>query len=231
MQFPIVRLPGMIAQGILGFIYPPGCQACGDKLELFSGNVLCSTCYNSIRFNTCPGNDSSDADTRYLDAFYSACIYEGALRECVHNFKYNGRRSVEKLFKYLMIHFAESHIDMSRFDWLIPVPLHTVKHRERTFNQSEALAVYLSKRFGVPVLNNNLVRARPGRPQITLPENKRSEEVRGSFRIKKAALIKNKAVLLIDDVFTTGATVNECSKVIKKAGAGSVEAFTLARSA
>ena len=130
-----------------------------------------------------------------------------------------------------MIEFAEKYIDMGRFDWLIPVPLHRVKHRERTFNQSTILAAHLSKRFKIRVLRNNLLRTRMGEPQMMLPKDKRYKKIKGSFKIKNPALIKGRVVLLIDDVFTTGATANECSKVIKEAGADPVEVFTLARGA
>jgi len=128
-----------------------------------------------------------------------------------------------------MIGFAEKYIDMHRFNWLIPVPLHRVKYRERTFNQSAILASELSKRFKIPMLKNNLFRAHLGKPQMTLSKDKRLEEIKDSFKIKKPSLLKDKSVLLIDDVFTTGATANECSKVLKGAGVRLVEVLTLAR--
>ncbi len=128
-----------------------------------------------------------------------------------------------------MVLFAERYIDMSRFDLFIPVPLHKVKLRERAFNQSRALASHLSKRFNVPSLNSNLIRERAGKPQIELPKTERLERIKGSFRIMDPAPIKDKNILLVDDVFTTGATADECSKVLKGAGAGSVEVFALAQ--
>jgi ComF family protein len=127
-----------------------------------------------------------------------------------------------------MIEFAEKYIDMHRFNWLLPVPLHRVKYRERTFNQSAILATELSKRFKTPMLKNNLLRVRLGKPQMTLPKDKRLENIKDSFKIKNPSLLKDKSVLLIDDVFTTGATVNECSKVLKEGGAITVEVLTLA---
>ncbi len=230
MLISVRRLPEIIGHGILGLIYPPRCQMCGKNMDILSKRVLCETCYDSIRLNTPSVYNNCETNTYYFDASYSVCIYEGVIRKCVHNFKYNGRLAIEKLFKGLMIEFAEKHIDMQRFDRLIPVPLHRVKHRERTFNQSTILAAYLSKRFKIPMLDNNLLRIRMGKPQMVLPKNKRYKEIKGSFKMQNPALIKGEIVLLIDDVFTTGATVNECSKVIKEAGAVSVEVFTLARS-
>jgi len=239
----LIQMPYVIIQGILGVIYPPRCQICGESFNIFDRRILCEICYNSIKFNTPPfckrcGKSCSYEDricescrvkTCYFDASYSVCIYEGVIRECIHNFKYNGRFSLERFFKNLLIEFAEKYIDMCRYNWLIPVPLHRIRHRERTFNQSAILASYLSKRFNIPVLKNNLLRTRLGKPQVTLPKNKRLKDINNSFKIKRPLLIKDKSVLLIDDVFTTGATVNECSKILKKAGANLVEVLTLAR--
>lgn len=168
--------------------------------------------------------------TYYFDATYSACTYDGVIRECVHKFKYRGGFALELLFKDLMLEFAEKHMDMHHYSWLVPVPLHRVKYRERTFNQSAALATHLSKRFRVPILKNNLIRVRLGSPQMMLSKDKRLEDIKNSFKIKDPALLKGKSVLLVDDVITTGATANECSKVLKEAGASSVEVLTLARS-
>lgn len=239
----IAQLPQIIIQDILSLIYPPRCQMCGKSLPVFDRRVLCEICYNNIKLNTGPfckrcGKfysyedcicESCKVGTYYFDRSYSACVYDGVIRECIHNFKYNGGLSLERLFKNLMIEFAEKHIDMRRYNWLIPVPLHRVKYKERTFNQSAILAAYLSKRFKIAMLKNNLLRTRLGKPQMMLPKNKRLEGIKDSFKIKNPSLLKDKSVLLIDDVFTTGATVNECSKVLKAAGASSVEVLTLAR--
>lgn len=239
----ISQLPHIIIQGMLGLVYPPRCQMCRENLDIFDRRVLCEICYNNIRLNTppfckkCGKTGFYDAyvcencrtKIYYFDASYSVCIYDGVIRECIHNFKYNARLGLERLFKDLMIEFAEKYIDIRRYNWFIPVPLHRVKHRERTFNQSAILAAHLSKRFKIPVLKNSLLRTRLGKPQVMLPKNKRLEDIKNSFKIKNSSLLKDKSVLLIDDVFTTGATVNECSKILKEAGTSSIEILTLAR--
>lgn len=241
-KISIIRLPAAVIQGIVSLIYPPRCQVCGESLHLFNRKILCEICYNSIRSNTPPfcrkcGKpvpyedyicEDCKTKTYYFDASHAVCIYEGVIRECIHNFKYNANLTLERLFKDLMIGFAEKYIDMHCFNWLVPVPLHRVKYRERTFNQSAILAVQLSKKFKTPMLKNNLLRTRSGKPQMMLPKDKRLEDIKNSFKIKNPSLLKDKSVLLIDDVFTTGATVNECSKVLKEAGARLVEVLTLA---
>jgi ComF family protein len=129
-----------------------------------------------------------------------------------------------------MAEFVEKYVEMKRYNWFIPVPLHRVKHRERTFNQAEVLAAHLSRRFNIPMLKRNIVRIRLGTPQVMSPKSKRLEDIKDSFKTKNSHLLKNTSVLLIDDVFTTGATANECSKVLKKAGVNRVDVLTLARS-
>jgi len=233
----------VITRGIVSLIYPPRCQGCGNSLDLLDGNVLCGDCLSGIKLNTPPfckrcgrpgvhqGGICGDCHKfkYYFDAGYAVSVYDGIMRECIHKFKYRNGVALERLFKGLMGGFAERHIEMQRYDLLAPVPLHSVKQRERTFNQSEILSLHLSRKFGVPTLKNNLVRIRQGRPLMMLSKKNRLEDISGAFTVKDASLLKDRSVLLIDDVFTTGATANECSKVLKEAGAGPVEVFTLAR--
>jgi len=228
MKIPFAALPEAITNAVLGLAYPPRCQACGRSMALFSGGVLCGDCYNGIK--TDPGGFLINTDIFHFDASRSVCVYEGAIRECIHKFKYGNRAASGRLFKKLMAEFAEKYMDMRRFDWLVPVPLHRDKEKERTFNQSGLLAIWLSQSSGVPVLNKNLVRVRPGRPQIASSKNKRISDIKGAFKVSRPRSMLGKTILLVDDVLTTGATANECSNVIKKAGADCVEVLTLARS-
>ena len=116
MRISIMHLPQILTQGALSLIYPPRCQLCGRSLDLFSGKVLCDICHNSIQLNIPFEHSDCKAGVYCFDASYSVCIYEGAIRECIHKFKYDGRFAAEKLFKELMIEFAEKYIDMGRFD-------------------------------------------------------------------------------------------------------------------
>ncbi len=245
MKIPPTRPPNAIARLILGLIYPPRCQICGKGFALFEYGVLCDNCAAGIKLNNPPfckrcgipgehkGGICEDCNRAayHFSANHAVSIYDGMMRECIHKFKYKSGLALEGLFADLMSEFAGQYMDMTRYDWLAPVPLHSVKERERSFNQSLILSVNLSKRFGIPVLRKGLVRVRPGRPQMTLSKEKRLEDIKGAFKIKDPRVVKDRSVLIVDDVFTTGATANECSRVLKEAGAGPVEVFTLARSA
>jgi len=114
-------------------------------------------------------------------------------------------------------------------DFVMPVPMHRVKLRERPFNQAAVLASSLAKKTGIPYSGNNIVRTRSDKPQIELSRVARLNTVRGAFRIRRPRTVRDKSILLIDDVFTTGATVNECARVLREAGAKYIEVLTLAQ--
>jgi ComF family protein len=118
---------------------------------------------------------------------------------------------------------------LTDIDVVMPVPLHPQRLRQRGFNQALLLAHGMSIRFGITLDPNNLIRVRPTRPQVELSGQERIKNVAGAFGIRSPEIILNKHVLLIDDVYTTGATMNECAGVLKKAGADQVTVCTLAR--
>jgi ComF family protein len=117
-----------------------------------------------------------------------------------------------------------SHIDM-----VMPVPLHRKRLRQRGFNQALLLAHRMSEQYGIPLVFDNLERVRPTRPQVELSGEERVKNVTGAFALRFPKKVEDKHILVIDDVFTTGATMNECAGVLKSAGAEQVTACTLAR--
>jgi ComF family protein len=125
-----------------------------------------------------------------------------------------------------MIRALPSGIDA---DVIVPVPLHPARLRAREFNQSLLLADQLSHHMGRPVSTTNLVRVAATDPQTTLSRQARLRNLRNAFEIRKPQDLEEKRILLVDDVFTTGTTLNECAKILRKAGTGSVFALTLAR--
>ena len=117
------------------------------------------------------------------------------------------------------------------FQAVVPVPLHPKRLRERGFNQALSLARFVSRFHSIPLDRSNLVRVRWTNTQVGLSERKRKENVKGAFLVKKERYFQNKHLLLVDDVYTSGSTVDECAKVLLNAGARSVQILTLARAA
>jgi ComF family protein len=160
-----------------------------------------------------------------FDAAYSFGSYEGPLRKLIHLFKYGKVESLAFPFSRLLLRAMP--IDQ-RFDVVIAMPVHWRKRWERGFNQAELLAKPVAKRCRLK-LSNQLRRKRYTKAQAGLTEAQRRENLKGSFCVRRAHQIAGKRILLIDDVFTTGATLRSAAEVLKAAGASHVTALTLAR--
>jgi ComF family protein len=128
-----------------------------------------------------------------------------------------------------MSEFAKKHVNMEQFHLIIPIPLYSAKLRQRGFNQARLLADILAKDFKVPLLTRGLSRIKFTTSQTNLSKYERLNNVKNAFAVKEASFIRKKIILLVDDVFTTGATVSECAKMLLKAGANKVEILSLAR--
>ena len=160
-----------------------------------------------------------------FDAAYSFGSYEGPLRKLIHIFKYG---KVESLAGPLGGFLLQSLPLEQRFDLVIAMPMHWRKRWERGFNQAELLAKPVAKRYGRK-LANNLRRRRYTKPQAGLSETQRRDNLRNCFSVARPKEIAGKRVLVIDDVFTTGATLRAAAAALKNAGASYVCALTLAR--
>ena len=233
--------------GLKDIIYPKTCLIC--KQDLASNCVdelVCVKCWTSIKKNPPPfchrcGRNldrKSLADTlcsaclknrMHFDRAFAPCIYEGPIKDLIHEFKYNNKDYLAATLSSLMVDFIREYdVPISSMDVIIPVPLHPARLREREFNQAELLARNIAPLFTKIVSTNNLVRLRHTRTQAELEGSDRLINVKDSFAVKMPDLIKGKNILLIDDVMTTGATSSEASRALKSAGANTVFVLTLA---
>jgi ComF family protein len=152
--------------------------------------------------------------------------YLPPLQDAICLFKYRGRVSLAKPLAELMIAALPHPIEI---DLIVPVPLHPSRLREREFNQALLLADRLARHLAKPLVYTSLERMVPSDPQSTLSRKERLKNLRRAFSVRRPGAIEGKRILLIDDVFTTGTTVNECAKALKGAGAEAVSVLTLAR--
>ena len=157
-------------------------------------------------------------------------MYDGIIKQCIHLFKYRGKLSLVKFLSGLLIDCAHSSINMHEIDLIVPVPLHKSKLRQRQFNQAELLAKALAKEFSKKLDIRTLIRKESRGAQASLSGNQRRRNVHNAFGIRNASHIKGKRILLVDDVFTTGSTVNECARMFVHSKAMSVDVISLARS-
>jgi ComF family protein len=158
----------------------------------------------------------------------AAGTYEGALREAIHRWKYEEKTYLTAFFGEKLTEVFYQYWNSRSFDLILPVPLHSRRLRERGFNQALLLAMELSRRTRIPCSKRLLRKRFSTPPQVDLSGEEREKGVRRSFQIQKPGEIEGRSILLVDDVYTTGATVNECSRVLLRAGAKRIDVLTLA---
>jgi ComF family protein len=164
-----------------------------------------------------------------FDAARSFSAYDEKMARAVMLLKYSGVTPLAAWFAQRLAETTEREPDVFAVDVVVPVPLDKARRRQRGFNQAELIARPLAKRLGLPVRSYLLVRRRPRPDKLKLTRRERWTTVRGAYALNEAARIDKLRVLLVDDVFTTGATLDACSRVLRSAGAASVVGLTVAR--
>ena len=197
----------------LAFVEPPLCPRCGQPAEKPGAeNRVCLRCRN---------------ERRYFRAARSVLRYQDGADRLVLDFKFHDQVHLRRFFGGLLrdrFPFPDA-----RYDRIVPVPLHPERLRWRGYNQSLLLAREVARRVGVPVEAAGFVRVKNTRPQVGLRGLERRTNVRGAFHARPLAAWEGARLLLVDDVFTSGSTASECAKVLRIAGARTVDVLTLAR--
>lgn len=238
------RALARMGQLVVDVILPPTCLACRTPIGEQGG--LCPRCWTGAGFIERPfcerlgtpfaadhgGALISPAALAEPPAYQRAravARYNGVMRDLVHLMKYGDRMDLIRSLGRWM-HRAGSEL-LCDADALVPVPLHWGRLWRRRFNQSSGLAHAISRLSNIPVADHLLVRSRATAPQFGLPRARRAENVQGAFAVPKPIRIevKGKKLVLVDDVLTTGATVDACTKALLRAGAGRVDVLVLAR--
>lgn len=208
----------------------PLCLSCQEKLPRV-GTFSCRRCCQSYEGESAA--DFACANCGELDysfeSFATIYLAKGLVREAIHDLKYRERTGmIPLLTHWLSEALADERLASRKFDLVVPVPLFPRKERERGFNQSALLAKALAAKIGVPY-RAVLRRIRDTSTQTQLDRNRRIENLRDAIVLDKVQSVSNLNILLVDDVFTTGATLNECSHVLCRADAASVCVVTVAR--
>lgn len=212
-----------ILTSIINAIYPLKCIVCESLLDDEKKNI-CADCNSQINWLS---SDffNPDLKSRFFDRAKSLAAYDSACAKVIHRFKYNNRTDLAKPLAEIMT----GRIDYE-YDIVIPVPLHSKKLRQRGYNQSALLAKEISRLTGFKTCLKSLKRIKDTADQVGLSKTERLKNIQGAFNCSgRVYSAKSANILLIDDVMTTGATVNECAKALKKCGAGRVDVLTLAR--
>ncbi|MCK5236976.1 MAG: ComF family protein [Deltaproteobacteria bacterium] len=203
---------------------PPASPHCDRCQTPFTGTIhsknLCSLCIKEAK-----------KISRSFSTARSACVYDGNIRKAITRFKYHNQTEFSLPLALLTQSLVSSLANASADVIIMPVPLHKRRLKKRGFNQSLMLARRLSKSLSLSLDYKTLMRVRDTTPQVELTPKERVENVKNAFGVTNAAAIKDKKIIIIDDVYTTGATLSESAKELMSAGASDVIAVTVARTA
>lgn len=226
-------------QEILETLYPPRCAGCA----LVGYDSWCEDCLQSIPYLPLPvclrcGTPISS------EGFCTSCLqhppvpeavravvrYEGVVRRAIHRYKYRGYAALAPALAQLLVHGWDTPLTLplQGAEIVVPVPIHPRRRRERGFNQSELLAKWFCQAVGLPYSSQSLRRVQYQQPQVGLKQDERRQNIQGAFRVDLGEAVAGKRVLLIDDVWTTGSTLNEAARALLASGAETVFAYVVA---
>ena len=226
--------------------FPSFCELCSSLLELPEEKIICQSCWEKMipftgSYCLCCG--------RFFEAGVEPhlcpdCVQKRPPFSCHRSYGRYGGRLKDAILLYKYRKFQILGGDFARIvhrvlgkdeniwwkaDFIIPVPLHPKRQKKRGFNQAQVIAQELARLSGVEIADDVLVKVKNAPPQTFLELEERAENVSGAFSVVNKRKIRRKVVILVDDVFTTGSTLNECSSVLKRSGVGEVRALTLAQ--
>ncbi len=235
-----------LLEAILALLFPEVCQVCRAGRATAEQGYVCAACRAQVQFIkppvcercglpypgeiTTPFECSNCSGVKlYFARARSAVTADGPVREVIHRYKYQHAVWFEPFLAELLISRAAPELAKDKFDLIVPVPLHPTRKRERGFNQAERLGARLSAATGIPINRKVLKRVVYTRTQTLLSREERADNVRGAFVARRGLRLDGARVVLVDDVFTTGATTNACAKVLRAIGASEVCVWTVAR--
>lgn len=232
---------------IINLIYPASCQLCETKTRAWDQN-LCNDCLKKIKKRLppfclkcgrqLPGEPEMQdicidckKDNLYFDRVFSVFYYDEAFKKLVHNFKYKKITGLTKEFVEWTLAFMKEYNIGKESNLIMSIPMHPARLFIRELNPSHILAKNIAKKTGIQYSGSLLKKIKNTTAQSKLKRQKRLENIKNSFSIEKKAssMVFHKRILLVDDLFTTGSTVNECARILKAQGASYVEVITLAR--
>ncbi len=214
-----------IIKQILKIIFPRECYGCGQL-----DTLICSECLKRIPLR--PYQKEKIRHQDYLDRVLISSFYSHPLvPKLIEQFKYYGQSDLALPLGQIMLNFIKRNkLDKTLANfYLVPLPLHRRRLLERGFNQSKLLADFLSKSLSLPVIADNLWRKKYRKQQVKLSAAKRLNNIKGAFAVHNKKELFGKKILLVDDVVTTGASLNEAAKILREAGVSSVWAITIAK--
>lgn len=212
-----------IINSILNLIYPNTCGFC----EKVNRECLCKKC--EIQIKNYEINSVRKINKDYFDESMHIFKYEGIIRKKLVEYKFQEKAYLYKTFSKIILKNKKIYGNLKKYDIIIPVPIHKKRKLIRGYNQTELIARQIARNIGLNLENKVLIKQKNVVSQSELNKNDRKENVKDAFIIKNKEKIKNKKILIFDDIYTTGSTLKECSRILKNAGANEIGILTIAK--
>lgn len=208
----------------LNLCYPNVCGVC----EKINNNYICNKCNMKIKQYKKSNIDNIDSNKSFNTHAY-IFIYDGIIRKKIIKYKFLNAPYLYYFFSSVILDDLKLIEYIKKFDIIIPVPIHKKRRKKRGYNQSELIAKELSKKLNIQLHMNVLYKYINNLPQSSLNQEERKHNIKDAYILKNKELIKNKNILIFDDIYTTGNTVNECSKLLKNAQVNNIGVLTIAK--
>ena len=208
-------------------IYPQTCGICGKINE----NSLCKKCEKNLKKQSENQiiKDGEEIEYKYFNELMYIFKYEGQIRKIILDYKFNEKAYIYLTFVNFLLKNEKIFENIKSYDTIIPVPISKKRQKERGYNQSLLIAREISNQTNLKLVNNCLIKTKNIVEQSKLNKEDRRQNIQGVYKLQNMQLIKNKKILLIDDIYTTGSTVNECSKILRQGNPSKIGVLVLAR--
>ncbi len=215
---------------IFNVLFPPKCIFCGEEINIGKELQVCEKCYSNLPFLTKRGfqTDHLFKADGFVDGVICLLEYDEMVKKCITNYKFHNRPAFYRTFSKMLSEKVKLVTKCIGFDIIISIPLHRQKERKRGYNQSFLISRHLGKDLGIPDGSKYICRTVNNCSQSHLGKQQRYMNVKGVFTVTRPQEFKGKRILVVDDIFTTGSTLNECARVLKTAGAISVTGAVIA---
>ena len=210
---------------VLDLIYPPTCGICGK----LNSNFLCNKCQKQLESQAKFKIEENQDTNYYFQKHLYIFEYQGIIRKIILNYKFQGKAYLYKTFVNFLLKNQKFFQILKSYDTIIPVPISKKRQKERGYNQSFLLAKEIANNTDLNLINNCLYKTQNIIEQSKLNKEDRLKNIKGVYKLKNHQILKNKRILLLDDIYTTGSTVNECCKILKEANPGRIDVFTIAK--
>ena len=216
-----------IQEQILNLIYPQTCGICGK----LASNSLCKKCEIELKKKSDMNiiQTGEEIEDKYFNELMYIFKYEGQIRKLILDYKFNEKSYIYLTFVNFLLKNKKIFENIKNYDTIIPVPISKKRLKTRGYNQSLLIARKIAEQTNLELVNNWLIKTKNIIEQSKLNKEDRMQNIQGVYELKNKQLIENKKILLIDDIYTTGSTVNECSKILRQGNPKEIGILVLAK--